>query len=94
MHALPPMTAGSSVIRVNVSIDHASCSDNQRSRSYIYKYPATRKPILMSWYPPGFPTRLAGRLAIGRLSQEPPRIMRCVHVPSCPWTKPSEGAAS
>ena len=37
---------------------------------------ATRNPTLMSENPTGFLTRLAGRLARGRLSQEPPRIMR------------------
>ena len=55
---------------------------------------ATRKPTLMSENPSGFLTRLAGRLARGRLSQEPPRIMRCRHAASGSTAEPSEGAPS
>ena len=57
---------------------------------------ATRKPVWTSRNPAGFRTRLAGRLARGRLSQEPPRIMRHSQSPSPPvgWAEPSEGASS
>ena len=55
---------------------------------------ATRKPTLMSENPTGFLTRLAGRLARGRLSQEPPRIMRCRQAASGSMAEPSDGAPS
>ena len=54
----------------------------------------TRKPTLMSENPTRVLTRLAGRLALGRLSQEPPRIMRCLHAASGSTAEPSDGAPS
>ena len=55
---------------------------------------ATRKPTLMSENPTGVLTRFVGRLALGRLSQEPPRIMCCLHAASGATAEPSDGAPS
>ncbi len=55
---------------------------------------ATRKPTLMSENPTGVLTRFVGRLARGRLSQEPPRIMCCLHAASGSMAEPSDGAPS
>jgi len=55
---------------------------------------AIRKPTLMSRNPTGFLTRAAGRLARGRLSQEPPRITRWRHEGPGATAEPSEGALS
>ena len=71
------------------AIGHAGSGKQAQGKSL-----ATRKPTLMSWNPTGFLTRLAGRLARGRLSQEPPRIMRCRHAASGSMAEPSDGAPS
>ena len=42
----------------------------------------------------GFLTRLAERRALGRLTQDPPRIMRTRQASSVFHTEPSEGAPS
>ena len=69
--------------------DPADGKDQSQGRAL-----ATRKPTLMSECPTGFLTRLAGRLDRGRLSQEPPRIMCCLHAASGSMAEPSDGAPS
>ena len=57
---------------------------------------ATRNPTWTSWKTSGTITRFAGRLARGRLHQEPPRIIARLRTEPSPgaWTEPSEGAPS